>query len=244
MHKSVNYSTKRHPVSAGFPALLLLLYILTGQAQELESLEAIRQAAENFVLSQINDSSLREVQANAASMDSRLRLAACPAPLETFRTGQPGMLLRNTVGVRCSGEQSWTIYVPVTLSALIDVVYTARPLVRGSILQAGDLELRQQPLNGLTANQLHSLEGLDGMEVTRALAAGQALNLNSLRARALIERGQEVVILAREAGIEVRMSGTALASGSFGERIPVRNLSSGKTIEAAVIEPGMVAVNL
>ncbi|WP_121363151.1 flagellar basal body P-ring formation chaperone FlgA, partial [Pseudomonas aeruginosa] len=56
--------------------------------------------------------------------------------------------------------------------------------------------------------------------------------------------GDQVVILARTATINVKMPGEALSDGAPGQQIRVRNLRSQRIIKARVIEPGTVEVNM
>src|SRR3954462_2446242 len=67
----------------------------------LQSLAAVRTAAERALRRQI-DPQLGGVTLNAAALDSRLRLAACPAELETFAQPPRGNQARALVRVSCS----------------------------------------------------------------------------------------------------------------------------------------------
>lgn len=224
--------------------LLTALWVLAATASEFEALGKIRATAEQFALARVNDDKLSAIEAQANSMDPRLRLRKCEQPLQAFSNTNSRNVVRTTVGVRCNGIKPWTIYVPVTISALTEVVYTLRPLVRGEVLRVEDLEVKQLPLDQLPANYLSSIDELAGMELTRSLTSGAIFTLNSVKPRKLVQRGQEVVILATGSGIQVRMLGIALKNGAAGELIPVRNLSSGRTIEAEIINNGTVAVKM
>ena len=60
--------------------------------------------------------------------------------------------------------------------------------------------------------------------------------------RQLVRRGARVEILARHGSLQVRMAGKALQNGSRGQRIRVRNLSSGREISGEVIASGVIQV--
>ncbi|MCB1671546.1 MAG: flagellar basal body P-ring formation chaperone FlgA [Gammaproteobacteria bacterium] len=221
---------------------LLVLQPVQSAAADSESHEAIRTAATEFARRQIDKTGLSDIQVQAAGLDPRLRLAACEIPLEAFSTSKSGQLARTTVGVRCSGRNPWTLYVPVTIEAQADVVFTRRPLLRGEALTTEVLEIRKLPLSRLPPRHLSSPGQLAGMETTRPLQADTALTLNAVRARQLVRQGQEVVILAVSGGIQVRMTGVARRSGSQGDLIPVQNDSSGRTVEAEVLDKSTVRV--
>ncbi len=228
-------------------APLLLSSCLTGawaQTSGMESHEAIRSVAADFARSRIDTTGLSDIQVQAAGLDPRLKLAPCDVPLEAFSTSEIRQLARTTVGVRCSGAKPWTLYVPVTIEALADVVFSRRPLLRGEALTADTLELRTMPLSRLPARHLGRPEQLAGMETTRPLQADTPITLNSVRPRQLVRQGQEVVIMAVSGGIQVRMTGVALRSGSRGDLIPIQNDSSGRTVEGEVLDKSTVRVKL
>jgi flagella basal body P-ring formation protein FlgA len=203
----------------------------------------IRSVAAQFARDQIDTAGLSAIQAQAAELDPRLNLAECDVPLEAFATARTRQLARTTVGVKCTGAKPWTLYVPVTIDALADVVFTRRPLLRGEALTADALEIRQLPIAKLPLRHISSPEQLTGMETTRPLQADTAVTLNALRARQLVKQGQEVGIVAVSGGIQVRMSGVAMRSGSRGDRIPVQNHSSGRQVEAEILDRSTVRVN-
>lgn len=211
-------------------------------AREFESANTIEQLAEQFALAQITEAGLRDVTARASNLDTRLRLKKCDTPLEAFTTSGNGIRARTTIGVRCTGSSPWTLYVPVAVEATSPVVFTTRPILRGERITSEALELRYVDLQRLPRTPINSPEQAVGMEATRALAADSPLALSNLRAPQLVKQGQEVIILAEGGGISVRMSGSALKSGGKDEMIPIKNLSSGKTLEARIVSESTVLV--
>lgn len=240
----VNFLTNRLTKNLALSLLLGTCGINNATAQGSEALAEIRQVAERFAIQEVDRTGLSEISATAASLDSRLRLRDCNIPLEAFATATSRSRSRQTVGVRCSGQSPWTLYVPVTISALVEALYTARPLLRGEILDASAVEVRRVELDKLPGNILASSDELGSLETLRPLKAGVPLTLNSVKARQVVRQGQQVVIQASTGGIEVKMKGTAMKSGSYGDLIPVRNSNSGRIVEAAVLNEGTVAVRL
>ena len=214
------------------------------QGTQSESHDTIRALATEFALRQVDDPSLRNIQAKASNLDPRLSLALCDKPLEAFSTGNSRQLARTTVGIKCTGEKPWTLYVPVTVEALASVVFTSRPLLRGQALAPDALEVREVPLTRVPVNHLSNTSQLTGMETARPLQAGVPLTLNAVKPRQLIKQGQEVVIVASSGGIRVRMTGVAMRSGTRGDLIPVENNSSGRMVEAEVMDADTVRVKL
>lgn len=224
--------------------LLCLVCIPRVYAAEIEKLESIRLSAEEHALAQIDHSQFEDAIATAGSLDTRLQLKKCSIPFETFSTGAMNNTSRMTVGVRCSGLNPWTLYVPVTISALVNVVFSSRALTRGALLNAEDLQVQQVPLNKLPAGYLSDPSQVTNFELIRPLNVGSPVTLNAVRPRNVVQQGQEVTIKAQISGLQVRMTGKALKNGQSGDLIPVRNLRSGRTIEATILNKNTVSVNL
>lgn len=237
------------PVVANYYlALLGLMLCLCGvpvsYAAELETLDSIRLSAEDHALAQIDHSHFEDAIATAGSLDTRLQLKKCNIPLETFSTGARTNTSRMTVGVRCSGLNPWTLYVPVTISALVNVVFTSRALTRGALLDAADLQVQQVPMNKLPIGYVSDPGQVTNFELIRPLNIGTPITLSAVRPRNIVQQGQEVIIKAQIAGLQVRMTGEALKNGQSGDLIPVRNLRSGRTVEATIMNESTVSVNL
>ena len=63
------------------PSLLILLSA-PAFAQEIQSLDAVREAAQSYVLKQVPSQNPGSVTVNVGALDSRLRLAPCAEPLK------------------------------------------------------------------------------------------------------------------------------------------------------------------
>ncbi len=217
---------------------------IVAQTSASQSLDSIREAAEQFVLQQLDTTGLTDISVSTTSLDARLRLQDCELPLEAFSTSNSQSLTRTSVGIRCNGQKPWTLYVPVSINAMAEALFTARPLLRGETLTPAAVEVRRVPLNQLPANSLGDINAIGDLETIRPLRAGSPLTLNSLRTRQMIEQGQQVVILGAGRGIQVKMEGTAMKSGSYGDLIPVKNTRSGRVVEASIQDEGTVVVSL
>ncbi len=235
---------KNHHIHYGIGAALLSL--LTGlwaaPALAFQPLDDIYAAVRQFI-----DASLpahadlrREVEIN--TLDPRLRLAACSEPLQTFTPGSQRGRGTITVGVHCAGESPWKIYVPVQIKTFRKVVVTTRPVPKGSPLSQADVELQERDVTRLTSGFFTEVQTIAGMVAKRPLNTGEILSAASLQAPTLVHKGDKVRIVVRPGAFEVMMMGEALRDGGVGDRIPVRNLSSGRIIEANVNHAGEVEI--
>jgi len=209
-----------------------------GPVQDHESIKATAQA----YLEAQTAGYANPPQVSVGRIDPRLRLRVCEYPLEAFLP-QAGRLLGHvTVGVRCDGKKPWTLYLQAEVKVMAPVVVTTRPLSRGEIVGPGDIDLQEQDLARLTTGYFEDPSEVLGRSIRWGIRAGIAVAPNMIESPRVIRRGERVAILAEGARVEVRMEGEALADGSEGEIIRVRNLSSKRIIEAEVAAPGVVRV--
>lgn len=227
-----------------FAALLLTgLLSLPGTVlgEALQTHQSIREAAEQHVLDELPGSA-DEVSVEAGSIDSRLRLAACQQPLETFAPYRRSNSARITVGVRCNDTTRWTLYVPVSVSRMEEIVVAHAPMSRGDQITADSIRLELRDVARLHRGYLTSLDQALGKRVKRRIPVDGVVTPDRVMVQHAVKKGNQVTILARIGSLEVRMKGKALDSGAVGERIKVRNSSSERELEATIVARGTVKV--
>jgi flagella basal body P-ring formation protein FlgA len=212
------------------------MLITTGPAasETIQDHRAIQATAESFIADVILSSHGAEPVVKAGSLDSRLRLKQCDSPLEAFQPAGSRALGNTTVGVRCTGNITWTLYVPVSTSLFGDVVVAARPLPRASLLAKQDLKLARRDLARLHSGYYSHIEQVVGLQTGRNIAMDTAISSLLVKEPLAVKRGQRVNLTAGAGGIEVRMTGEAMSDGTAGERIKVRNLSSKRVVDGIV----------
>jgi flagellar basal body P-ring formation protein FlgA len=226
------------------PAVACLLLAAGAHAQQpLQALDAIQATAEDFVRTQLPQTSGKYFL-SASRLDPRLRLAECTVPLEPFLQSPGALTAHTTVGVRCASHNQWTVFVQVALEQELSVLVLRRPLARRARIVVGDVELQTRRVPGLGSNFISDLTILEGRRLRRALPAGAALTPDALATEVLIKRGQQVTLLAANGGIQIRAQGHALTEGSANERIRVQNVNSLKIVEGVIENAGTVRVDL
>jgi flagella basal body P-ring formation protein FlgA len=213
-------------------------------ADTIQSHTSIQKAAENFMMEKVQATNGREADVKAGHLDSRLRLGECDAPLETFQPDGGRTLGNTTVGVRCAGSKPWTLYVPVKVSIYESVVVAARPLQKGKQLEQQDLKLVDRDLAALRSGYYRSIHDVLGKQISRTVNMGVAITSLMVKDLKQVKRGQTINLIAKAGGLHVQMKGKALADGSTGERIQVRNLSTERVIEGIVSSATTVLVNM
>ena len=234
------YQTRRKSAAL---AVVLIAIAGSGSADEYpaQSHDSIREAARQHALAQADNLAGRP-EVTVGSLDSRLKLAQCERALETYDSPNGLNGGRGVVGVRCEGGKPWKIYVPVHLALLDTVVVSTRPLVRGQAVQADDVTLSEVDTSTLHKAYFTRVDDVVGLRSKRAVGGGTTLHAGLLERARLVKRGSQVQILAVTGGLQVRMRGKALADGTRGDRIKVKNLSSGREVTGTVTGSGLIEV--
>lgn len=175
-------------------------------------------------------------------LDPRLRLPECDQALSVRLESPAQPIGRVTTRVRCDGSTPWTVFVPGEVRLYREVLILTRPMKRMSVIKASDIAVVERDVGQLNQSYLTDISQAVGKKLTRQMPSEQVLAPNNLEVAEAIRKGDQVVISARSATINVRMPGEALSNGAPGEQIQVRNLRSQRVIKARVIAPGQVEV--
>lgn len=208
-----------------------------------QSHESIQSAAVEHLRGMTSAGDADSLTITAGNMDPRLRLPRCGMPLEAFLPPAARVTGHTSVGVRCSGNKPWTLYVSVRVSIARTVLVSRTNLPRDHQISASDLEPRLLELRS-AREFFETTEALVGQVTRRPVAAGTAISADLVKVPVAVRRGDSVIVVAQTNGIAVRMPGKAAETGAVGARIRVENLRSGRLIDALVTAPGEVSVTL
>jgi flagella basal body P-ring formation protein FlgA len=213
-------------------------------------------------LSQTHNVNAKEV--TIAPLDERLKVQACAKPLtvdhpfqskETVRVrcSEPTWQLylqvklpnsgfvaanssngtTNNSNVSTNNSNGATVQNP---SVVPKTVVVARRLIqRGSILQPDMLEVVQASPGNADTQLLSSLKDAQNAELTRDIAAGQALRISDIRRAVMVKQGQSVMFSVgngKEFQISIRME--AMQDGRLGEQVKLKNPESGRQVSGVV----------
>lgn len=184
-----------------------------------------------------------DVDVTLHKLDANLALPACPTPLTTILPQSNQVIGPVSVGVRCDSEHhQWTIYTRATVTALQRIPVFSKSLNKGHVITAADLSSKTLPARSTVKDVALDEDQLIGKELTRNLNAGSPVYLRHLRAPDLIKQGQQVMLVARGNGVEIKVKGKAQNNGAIGEAVRVTNLSSGQTVQGIVEADGSVGI--
>jgi flagella basal body P-ring formation protein FlgA len=131
----------------------------------------------------------------------------------------------------------------------------ARALPRGVVLTAEDIAAGESAPSSLIAQR----SALIGWTTRRVIAAGEPLRAPAVAppsdaaaagsaatrlagGAAVVRAGQKVVVVYRDAGLELRLGGVAAQDGAVGARVGVR-LDARRRLEGTVVAPGVIRLN-
>lgn len=224
-----------------FAALLLVSPLALAQqpAAPRQDLAALRSVVEEFL--KVQGAGLPgTVGVEVRPLDSRMTLAACPAP-EAFL--QPGARAwgNTTVGVRCAAPTAWKVYIQAKVTVQGEYVAAAVPLAQGQPIDQSQLVLMKGDLAALPNGVLTDMAQAIGRSSTVSLQAGAPLRLDGLKSKPVVQQGQAVRVVSTGAGFQVSAEGKAIGTASEGQVVQVRT-PAGKILSGVAKEGGVVEV--
>ncbi|MDO1528332.1 flagellar basal body P-ring formation chaperone FlgA [Fulvimonas sp. R45] len=223
-------------------AVLLLLALTlpsAAHAGAMQSTASLQRQAESWLRARLQQPGVR-VEVRAGPLDGRLRLPACPRPLQASMPARDRIGARVGVQLRCPVADGWRIRVPVDVQLYRDVLVTTRPLQRGDGIGAGDVRREELDVARLGYGYVERLDQLRDRTLAHPLGAGRVLAPGDLAGRRAVAAGDHVQLIADLGGVEARAGGVALGGGDVGARLRVRNDSSGRLVTGVVRGTGLV----
>lgn len=164
-----------------------------------------------------------------ATLDPALRLPRCGAALVARVQGS------NSVEVGC--PDGWRLFVPVRVRRSQTVLVLSRGIAPGETITSDAFVPETRDASRIVGAAVADPAQAVGRVARRTLSAGAVLSATDLVAQRLIRRGDNVALLSRRGGVEVRVVGKALGDAGESERVTVENLSSRRVVQG-VVGPG------
>lgn len=157
---------------------------------------------------------------------------------------QAGGLYRQPWGrrpylIECT-DPAWQVRGRVEVSLLLPVWVAARDIAKGQSISASDLVEKALDVSRIQRGFTPSNHSLLGHKSNRHLRSGQLIGELDLQKVWAVKQGEGVLIRAGEGEFSATTRGEALENGGIGDGIRVKNLSSGKEIQAWVTDTGEV----
>lgn len=213
------------------------------QPSQFQNLTALSLEAENFLKNK-DFSSPYPAQIEIKRISEKIKLKKCISPITFDFANKRKKTGHTLLKASCSSPVNWRINLPVKITVFQDVLVLKQPVIRSQTIDNDDIIVKKMNVSQLTKGYYTHINQLNQLETKRNLKALTVLSPSHLKAKRLIQSGQQVTLQLNYSGIGVKASGTALQSASKGQRIKVRNNSSLKIIEGIVTSNSIVQVNL
>jgi len=208
-----------------------------------QSMLELRRLALEFIQQQ--NSTGENPRIEFARWDTRLKLSKCDShKIQVFYPGKQQRLGNISIGLRCLEGKSWTVYLRAFITVQQKIVLSKRFISRGKVITKEDLVIDTIEVSNSNRRYFDSPSSIIGQVAKRNIPVGRKILATTLKPAMIIKRGNEVVIIARTAGILIRTKGKALSDGAIGQIVKVKNSRSQRELQATVIAPNTVKVNM
>ncbi len=121
-------------------------------------------------------------------------------------------------------------------------VAAARPVERGQVIQAADLQLVPLPPGNVEGRFLPEIAMAVGQEAVRDFAPGQPLDPRGLRRPLWVRRREPVRVVVFAPGVRLTTEGLSLDDGAEGDWVAIETPHTQEKVRARVIGPKQVEV--
>ncbi|WP_439827385.1 flagellar basal body P-ring formation chaperone FlgA [Aeromonas caviae] len=199
----------------------------------------MQEQAQAFVLDQLDIPLDAQADVKAGTIDERLPLTRCEDALTISLPARIEIRRNTTVYLKCEGEKSWDLYLPVRVSIQKPYVTVAVPVAKGDVLSEPMLTLAYQDQTLIRGDYLTDPTALIGVRSKRELKPGQPIRLTQV---CVVCKGDQVTLSAENSSMQIKTMARALQDGSFGDMIRLVNTRSGRTVQGQVSAVGSVVV--
>ena len=204
-----------------------------------EVTDYLQEQAQAFVLDQLDIPLDAQADVKAGTIDERLPLTRCEDALTISLPARMEIRRNTTVYLKCEGDKSWDLYLPVRVSIQKPYFTVAVPVAKGDILSEPMLTLAYQDQTLIRGDYLTDPTALIGVRSKRELKPGQPIRLTQV---CVVCKGDQVTLSAENSSMQIKTMARALQDGSFGDMIRLVNTRSGRTVQGQVSAVGSVIV--
>ncbi len=125
-------------------------------------------------------------------------------------------------------EDEVRIPLRVETTRMIPLVVPIRPLKRGAVVRASDVEVRHIVRPDGDGMPVAQIDDIVGRQITAPIKEGEPIDRNTLQKPILVKRRDKIQVVARRGGIKVTMQALAIDDGAEGDTIAVERLDESK----------------
>jgi len=140
--------------------------------------------------------------------------------------------------------RSLPVWARVRLSYRQAIVIAAHEIPAGKVLSASDLRLEEKDIFSFGDHPLTKIREAEGRKARRTIRAGEPVAPALLVEQKMIERGQTVAVSVASGAAQLSISAKAEAGGALGDRVLLRNPSTGNRFHGVVTGRGAARVEV
>jgi len=238
-------------IAASFISIICSTFVIplianaeTNADKSTDTKKQILAAVSAFSKKLIENQHYARIDTTLPRLDPRLKLATCNTPLDVKPTSTRKKLGRLTLKISCFDQKNWSLHVPLELKAYESVIVAARPILRGQIITAGNLMAEEREVTRLNQGYFSEPHLVVGSIAKRNIPTHRVILPRSLSTPKLVNKGEHISIEARSSGLSIKAMGIALADGSLGDLIQVKNTKTKRVVEGRISAAGQVTINL
>lgn len=132
--------------------------------------------------------------------------------------------------------------VRARVDVLAERVQARRAVLRGHVVEAGDVDVVRGPLAGVPVRRLPQHAQIVGEKALRPIGPGQVIEEGFVAVRRAVRAGDTVTVIAVVGAVQVTASFVASDSGDPGDVVRVVNRDTHRSLRARVVKTGVVEV--
>ncbi len=133
----------------GLHAILFILSISAAHAQSFSNFQEFSEFLSQYTESQVSHQPGEEIAVRIMQLDENMPLPTCPRLMELSLNQQQLSSNSNNITVRCRAEPGWTLYVPVQIQIMTNMLTAARLIKPGERISAEDIREKKEDKNQL-----------------------------------------------------------------------------------------------
>jgi len=140
-----------------------------------------------------------------------------------------------------SGPSAQKVRISGRIRVVAEVPVAQATIRRGDLITPEAVEMKRFDITTYTQTAMKIQECI-GMRAKTAIRTGRPILKSNIELPPVVTRGEEIIIEASNSRLLIRDRGIALKDGNIAQKIPVRNMRSGRQIFGTVIAPSRVQV--
>jgi len=235
----IKYIMFKYCIGIFLSAIISISLVKNVTGQPISIHQKIENNIDAYIKSQLEPSPYNKIKIIVSKIDRRKKLSLCQSPLKITVMGKSGIKKTNTVNVSCVDQ--WKIFVPVTIQTLTPVVTAKQNIAIGELLTSSNTSIEYLDISHVFGQTLKNINEAIGSKSKRYIQHGRPVLVNLI---CMVCKNEQVSITAINNSLKIKSSGVALSDGSKGQKISIRNNSSGRIIEAVVVSIGNAEIKL